>query len=366
MKTIGIGKNELVKIKPHLFFWAIFIGYETAAIYSMGHGFAPFTDYLIHYILNISLFYGNAFLVLKYAYDKPNFLIKGILLGLSVVIVYLVIKYLLNLLFLATAMHTKDEIGDLTSFFGKSIWRALYFLGLSTAYVFSVSAILHRKQISNLELQQLQNRLQQQKLEKDLLLSENAFLKAQINPHFVFNSLNFIQNYVADYSEKGSELIIQLAEIMRYAFAEPAADGKVDLSTEVEQLHNYLYLNQQRFNQQLYIDMQIDGDTENIRIIPLVLISVLENVFKYGDLTDGNVPAKFYLNTTDAGISLFVKNRKAKRNHVSSTGIGMGNMQKRLNQHYPGQYTLDINQDAQHYKLNLTIAIPIYDDLLYN
>lgn len=359
-------KHVWQKAKYHLIFWVIFIIYETSTIYFMAHRFAPFIDYATHYILNISLFYANAYLVLHYAYDRKGFILKAVSWGFFAITVYLGLKYLLNLLYISESIHTNDQLSNITKFFNASIWRALYFIGLSTAYLFSVSTMMQRKHIANLELQQLQNRLHQQKLEKDLLSSENAFLKAQINPHFVFNSLNFIQNYVADYSEKGSELIIQLAEIMRYAFAEPAADGKVDLSTEVEQLHNYLYLNQQRFNQQLYIDMQIDGDTENIRIIPLVLISVLENVFKYGDLTDGIVPAKFYLNTTDDGISLFVKNRKAKRNHVSSTGIGMGNMQKRLDQHYPGQYTLDINQDAQHYKLNLTIAIPIYDDLLYN
>lgn len=365
MDTIEIGKNESLKMKSHLFFWVIFIVYETAAIYFMGHGFAPFKDYLIHYILNISLFYSNAFLVLRYAYGKPNFLIKSIFLGLSVLIIYLGVKYLLNLLFLTSGMHTNDEIGDLTSFFGKSIWRALYFIGLSTAYIFSVSSTLHRKQIANLQLQHLQSLLHQQKLEKDLLSSENAFLKAQINPHFVFNSLNFIQNYVANYSEKGSELIIQLAEVMRYAFAEPAADGKVELNAEIEQLHNYQYLNQQRFNQLLYLHMQITGDTENIRIIPLVLISVLENLFKYAELTEANKPAKFYLTANQEGVSLYVHNHKAKRNHISSTGIGISNMQKRLDQYYPGQYALNVKQNEYHYELNLSISIPIYEVLYY-
>ena len=230
--------------------------------------------------------------------------------------------------------------------------------------MFSVSALLHRKQVANLQLQQLQNELYQQKLEKDLLTTEIAFLKAQINPHFVFNSLNFIQNYVAVYSEKGSEMIIQLAEIMHYAFAEPTADGKVNLDIELEHLHSYLYLNQQRFNQQLHLDLQVNGNTENIRIVPMVLISILENIFKYGQLTDSNHPAKFYLNANDEGISLFVQNQKAKRRHVSSSGIGMSNMQKRLDQYYPNQYILSIEQNAHDYQLNLKISIPVYD-LLY-
>ncbi len=366
MRFINIKKSELQKIFPHLVFWIIFIGYETAAIYFMAHRFAPFIDYLTHYILNISLFYGNAYLVLRFAYSTKTFLIRGILLAFLVLMLYLGLKYLLNLFFIKSGIHTNDEIGDITSFFSKGIWRALYFLGLSTAYLFSVSAIAHRKHIDKLQLQQLESQLEKQKLEKNLLAAENAYLKAQINPHFVFNSLNFIQNYVAAYTEKGSELIIQLAEVMRYAFAEPTPDGKVNLNDEVEQLYSYLYLNQQRFNHKLFIDVQVNGDTENIRIIPLVLISVLENVFKHGELADSTVPARFHLNVDHDGVTLAVQNKKAKRSHVYSSGIGMSNMQKRLDQFYPGKYQLDVVQNVNHYKLNLNIAIPATYEVLYH
>ncbi len=366
MDFIDSGKNGLLKIKPHLVFWIVFISYEIAAIYFMAHGFSPLIDYVTHYILNIGLFYANAYLVLRFAYTNKNFLFKGIAIGFFAVIVYLALKYLLNLFFINSGIHTKDQLGTVTYFFNASIWRAIYFLGLSTAYLFSVSAMAHRKQVDKLQLQQLESQLEKQKLEKNLLAAENAYLKAQINPHFVFNSLNFIQNYVAGYTEKGSELIIQLAEVMRYAFAEPTPDGKVNLSDEVEQLYSYLYLNQQRFNHKLFIDVQVNGDTENIRIIPLVLISVLENMFKYGELADSSTPAKFCLNADEDGVSLSVQNKKAKRGHVYSSGIGMSNMQKRLDQFYPGKYQLDVVQNVNHYKLNLKIAIPATYDVLHH
>lgn len=365
MDNVKIWKSGLINKKRHLLFWLIFISYETSAIYFMGHGFAPLKDYLIHYFLNISLFYSNALLVLKHAYGKPSFFAKGTFWGLSVLVVYLGIKYLLNLLFVATGTYTSDEIGDLTSFFGKSIWRALYFIGLSTTYVFIVSTVLQRKRISNLELSQLKDRLEQQKLEQNLLSSENAFLKAQINPHFLFNSLNFIQNYVANYSEKGSELIIRLAEVMRYAFAEPSIDGKIELETEITQLYNYQHLNNLRFNQELFLVIKVTGDTKNIRIIPLLLITVLENIYKYAELTDINKKANFSLNVHNGGINLLVHNFNARRNHVSSSGVGMTNLQKRLNQHYYNQYTLNVRQTHSDYQLNLTIAIPVYE-VLYN
>ena len=366
MDLIKIEKSELQKIFPHLLFWTVFISYETATVFFAAKGFAPFIDYVTHYLLNIGLFYANAYLVLRFAYGKKNFLFKGILLGFSVLIVYLCVKHILNLFFVNSGIYTNDEVGDITTFFSKGISRIIYFICLSTAYIFSVSALAHRKQVDKLQLQQLESQLEKQRLEKDLLAAENAYLKAQINPHFVFNSLNFIQNYVAGYTEKGSELIIQLAEVMRYAFAEPTPDGKVNLSDEVEHLYSYLYLNQQRFNQQLFIDVQVNGDTENTRIIPLVLISVLENMFKYGELADSSTPAKFCLNADEDGVSLSVQNKKAKRSHVYSSGIGMSNMQKRLDQFYPGKYQLDVVQNVSHYKLNLNIAIPATYDVLYH
>ncbi len=366
MDFIDSGKNGLQKIKFHILFWAIYISYEIATIFFIGRHFSPVIDYVTHYILNISAFYGNTYLALRFAHGAKNALIKGILSGLVVLIGYLVLKYLLDMFFLSSGIHTKDQIGNIASFFGNGIWRALYFIGLSTAYTVSVYAIEYRKQVDSLKLQQLQSQLEKQKLEKNLLAAENAYLKAQINPHFVFNSLNFIQNYVAAYTEKGSELIIQLAEVMRYAFAEPTPDGKVNLSDEVEQLYSYLYLNQQRFNHKLFIDVQVNGDTENIRIIPLVLISVLENMLKYAELTNSTAPAMFHLNADEHGISLAAQNNKAKRKHVSSTGIGMSNMQKRLDQFYPGKYQLDVVQNVSHYKLNLNIAIPATYDVLYH
>jgi len=366
MNFIKFEKSELQKIFPHLLFWTVFISYETAAVFFTAKGFAPFIDYVTHYLLNISLFYANAYLVLRFAYGTKNFLVKGILLGFFVLIVYLCLKHLLNLVFVNSGIYTNDEVGDITTFFSKGISRIIYFLALSTAYIFSVSAMAHRKQVDSLQLQQLENQLEKQKLEKNLLAAENAYLKAQINPHFVFNSLNFIQNYVAGYSEKGSELIIQLAEVMRYAFAEPTPDGKVNLDDEIENLYSYLYLNQQRFNQQLFIDVQVNGDTENTRIIPLVLISVLENMFKYGELADNTMPARFHLNVDQDGVTLSVQNKKAKRSHVYSSGIGMSNMQKRLDQFYPGKYQLDVVQNVNHYKLNLKIAIPATYEVLYH
>ncbi len=366
MRFINIEVNGLMKFRFHIIFWVVYIIYEIATIFFIGRHFSPVIDYVTHYILNISAFYGNTYLALRFAYGAKNALINGILSGLVVLIGYLALKYLLDMFFLSSGIHTKDQIGNIASFFGNGIWRALYFIGLSTAYTVSVYAIESRKQVDSLKLQQLKSQLEKQKLEKNLLAAENAYLKAQINPHFVFNSLNFIQNYVAGYTEKGSELIIQLAEVMRYAFAEPTPDGKVNLSDEVEQLYSYLYLNQQRFNHNLFIDVQVNGDTENTRIIPLVLISVLENMFKYGELADSTVPARFHLNVDHDGVSLSVQNKKAKRKHVSSSGIGMSNMQKRLDQFYPGKYQLDVVQNVSHYKLNLKIAIPATYEVLYH
>jgi LytS/YehU family sensor histidine kinase len=148
------------------------------------------------------------------------------------------------------------------------------------------------KRIDDLENTQLRNELQNQALEKALLATENAYLKSQINPHFLLNTLNFLYNSVSKLSEKIADSVMTLSDIMRYALTNADEDGKVKLESEIEHISNFIKLNQARFNQRLCIELLMEGDPEGLRIIPLVLITLAENVFKYGDLLSESYPAK--------------------------------------------------------------------------
>ncbi|QKJ28330.1 histidine kinase [Mucilaginibacter mali] len=278
---------------------------------------------------------------------------------------YLLLKLLITYILVTTGLNSARSVGEPMIFIRNSAWRFFYFLCLSTGYSFGRLSVARAKKISELDKQRLQSQLNEQELEKNLLSSENAFLKAQINQHFLFNMLSFIHSNVLKYSEKIGDLIISLSDLMRYAFTEPDADGKVRLAGEVEHIENYLSLNQHRFNHQLNFDFKATGDIDNVRVISLLLVTIIENVFKYGDLQNPAYPAKIHINADGNKLHLHVDNSKLKRPHGHSSGIGMDNVQKRLELMYPGNYKLNINQDTETYQLDLNINIP-ENDLLHH
>jgi two-component system LytT family sensor kinase len=366
MKSIKVSHQQLVTLKPHLIFWAIFIAYEIILSYSFNGRFASFIDYATFYTINIFLFYIHADIVFKNAINgKPNY-IRIIFFTLLEIGVYLFIKYIITKAYNAIGIYRLTSTRQSSvSFVRDSTWRAIYFIGFSTAYAFIKLTLHSWKRIAELDKQSLQSRLEQEMLQKNLLASQYAFLKAQVNPHFLFNMLSFLHSNVYKYSEQLGDQIIHLADLMRYAFTEPEVDGKVELASEAAHIENYLSLNKLRFSDQLYLNFSATGDIDSVRIIPLVLITIIENIFKYGDLSDPKHPAAIKLDVTDRRLHLQINNRKIRRNHAISSGIGMVNVQKRLDQAYPGQYQLNITQDDLNYQLDLLINVP-QDEVLYN
>ncbi|OIQ66163.1 sensor histidine kinase YehU [mine drainage metagenome] len=197
--------------------------------------------------------------------------------------------------------------------------------------------------------------MQKQELEKTLLVTENAYLKSQINPHFLLNTLNFLYNSVSKYSEKIADSVMTLSDIMRYALTNADDDGKVWLESELDQINNFVKLNQARFNQRLNIELVTEGEADGLRIIPLVLITLVENVFKYGDLLNESYPARI-ITTIDSGILIFItQNLKKKKVAERGYGIGIKNVKNRLAMYH--QYELIIEDHETDYKSTLKIEL---------
>ena len=240
-------------------------------------------------------------------------------------------------------------------FIASSIIRIVYFIGLSTGYWLVLTISQNRKKIADLETIQLKNELQKQELEKTLLLTENAYLKSQINPHFLLNTLNFLYNSVSKYSEKIADSVMTLSDIMRYALTNADEDGKVWLEAEMDQVSNFVNLNQARFNQRLNIEIITTGESEGLRIIPLVLITLVENVFKYGDLLNNNYPAKIITTIDGNTLTFITQNLKKKKVVERSYGIGIKNVKDRLAMYH--QYELIIEDNETEYKSILKIEL---------
>jgi sensor histidine kinase YesM len=204
----------------------------------------------------------------------------------------------------------------------------------------------HRKVLEDQKLQ----------LEIEKAHANYNFLKAQINPHFLHNTLNFLYAKSIPYSPDLSEGILTLSEIMRYALGENSVkDGKAALKDEIEHMRNIIKIHQFRFGNGLQVQFEVNGIVNGAVIIPFVLITIVENAFKHGNLKNPENPIEIKLTIGHNSLCFFCRNKKKTGPKELSTGIGLDNVKKRLDLAYGNQYSLNIKDEADFYTTLLTI-----------
>lgn len=199
-------------------------------------------------------------------------------------------------------------------------------------------------------------------LQSQNLASELNFLKSQINPHFLFNTLNNLYALSLKKSDKAPETVLMLSEMMRYMLYECNVE-KVPLTKEVNYLKNYLELEKIRLGKNFDITFEVHGDEKDMEIAPLMFIPFIENSFKHGMnnlISDGFVHIDLFLK--EGEIDMTIKNNNGHQNlkgedQKNSGGIGLINIRRRLNLIYPSKHNLDISQDEKTYTVNLHIQL---------
>lgn len=237
-----------------------------------------------------------------------------------------------------------------------SVYRALYFIGFSVAYSFSMLLFRSSQLISQMRNRRLLQQKRSAEMERNLIKTENAYLTAQINPHLLFNTLNFIYNNLSQVSEKAAETVMLLSEMMRYSLTGIGDDGKVELWQEVEHINNMVQINQARFNDGLQVETHFDGDFD-VRIIPLILLTFIENIFKHGDLTDKNDPAQINISYVNGELNFYTRNKLRATMESKGTGIGVQNSITRLEAAYSGHYNLSARPENGHFITELNITL---------
>ncbi|MGZ3761076.1 MAG: sensor histidine kinase [Mucilaginibacter sp.] len=351
-------KKGLFKtILQHCTVWAVFILYELGIVYLNGLPFRNTLDYIVHYAINISLFYLNAEGV-GYIYQRKINRLVAMPVFISVeIVIYLFMQHVAYVSLSSLYHFPPLTVDNLKLYYGKEIARAVYFIGFSIAYWFVIRSGKQVKVILELENSQLRQANQNAELENNLMQAKNAYLQSQLNPHLLFNTLSFIYNSVRKLSDTASQAVLLLSDMMRYSLSDTGVDGKVPLESEVDHIENMIRLNQLRFNEALNLETDFSGDFQNDTIIPLLLLSFIENIYKHGDLTDSEQPAKIVLTCEDHVLRLACTNKKARGKAVTGWGIGVENARVRLNMHYPDRYTLQIAEDERKYSSLLTIHL---------
>ena len=332
----------------HSLAWLAYVGYEQSVLLFTD---APQLDVLatfLNYVLNAGLFYANSQLLLPRLYARRRPLAyAGATLALLAAYALLRSGLYLNLM---PALHQTPAPGQgYERFWILSLYRGTFFQLISMGYWFARNALA-------LEKQKLVHEQQLRTTEQSLMQANLAFLKSQINPHFLFNSLNFLYAQVYPHSENAAKAILLLSETMRYALHEDT-NGKVMLHQEVQHLHNYIALNQLRFHQQLQISFETSGSTQFLLILPLILITFVENCFKHGELADPAHPVRIRLHLAQNRLTFETHNKKRDGPKEKSTGIGLANIRQRLDLVYGERHSLQITDAPEHYTCSLLIDL---------
>ena len=302
--------------------------------------------FLFHLTLVFVVYVNLRFLIPKYL-QKKRYLIYSFFLGLLI------------LVGIGFNMATFNWLADILfpGFFFIDYYSFSDILEFIVAYLFISSLLKFSKSwFRQLEAQQKINFL-----EKEKVAAEMGALKAQVNPHFLFNSLNNLYSLSLDNDKRTPGIILRMSEMMRYLLYESNVE-KVLLSKEVEHLDNFIEMQELRVGEQADIQFHKKGNFENIYVAPLLFLPLLENGFKHG--VKGNTEGAFIhvaLEVDGDEIVFKVENNKGEVDEIlneKNSGVGLENLRRRLELIYPEKHSLDtldgINTFSTVLKIKLT------------
>jgi two-component system LytT family sensor kinase len=354
MKLDQIKNDNKNKILIHSVIWGLFI---TTSLISISENFLSVRpDFYIQWSTGIFLFY------LNYFYLVPELLLHKkywsfLIVTLSIVTFFMTIRIVYFMPDLKEIIPPKmfDSADHELSRPRGLRRRNPYFIKLipTMYYIFIIASSTIIKTLSEF------NNNQQNKLiaEANRTATELNYLRKQTNPHFLFNALNSIYSLAYKKSDLVPDAIVTLSEMMRYMLYE--TDNKtVFLEKEINYIKNYIELQKLRLNNVENIYINIHGDTRNKYIEPLLLISFIENAFKYGTDYKGVTYVTIKITITNSILDFWIENKI--EDHIKDaehSGIGLTNIESRLNLLYPNTHQLTITETDNNYSVHLNLIL---------
>jgi sensor histidine kinase YesM len=302
-------------------------------------------DYIFSGLFHVSLIiavYINLALLMPLLFNKKRYIVYSFALATAILL-----SILLNL-------FTFNRLADifLPGYYFVShfeFWDVGFFIVI---YILVTSLLKLSK--SWFELQETNNKLD--RIEKENIKSELNTLKAQINPHFLFNSLNVIYSQAIKGSNKTPEAVIQLADILRYVIYDSTND-KVLLNTEIKLLEDYIELHKFRIESSSRITFEHHAQNDNYTIAPMLLLPLVENSFKHGIKGDlDNTFVNIKVEAIENNILFEIENSKGSDENEAHGGIGLANIRQRLNLLYPNKHKFTIEESATRFKVKMVLT----------
>ncbi|WP_412985570.1 sensor histidine kinase [Pontimicrobium sp. IMCC45349] len=336
-----------IKCIKHLFFWALVLLFYT---YFFGINSTNF-----NYVLSFSLFLMPITIGTTYVFIYkliPEYLLKKqfIRFGIYSAFTVIISTYLIVIsIFYGLIYLSKLDYNTMAP-----ISRSLLFIIIAVYLVVIIVSsfkllILHLKHVET--TRQLEHKI----LEAQLKLKEQElnYLKMQIHPHFLFNTLNTMYGFALKKANETPEMILKLSNLLDYLLY------KVDkplvlLTDELNHIEDYIELEKMRFSDTLSLSLEKNNISNTINIAPMLLLPFIENSFKHGTIMEGKLNIEIKISCYESNVDFNIKNSYSNNNN-SSQGIGLKNIKKRLELLYKDKYTLNINKADSFFEVHLIL-----------
>ncbi|MET4082938.1 two-component system LytT family sensor kinase [Pedobacter sp. UYP30] len=327
----------LLKNRYHVICWVSYVTYESVLTGIFANEFGALENYVVHYSLNIGLFYFHLFAMQKLDLWK-NRLTYLLLIPtiLSEILLYIVFLAVLNHYFTSYNHESFSELfGVNPHFIIGAIYRSFFFIMISSGYFFLRSFIREQRNLQELTVRSLNERILKDAVERDLVKAQNAYLRAQVSPHLFFNALSFIHRKIRKIDQTSGYMIVCLADMMRYAIDNTSHRNISTLDEEIEQAKNLVQILQAIHQEKLNLDLVYDGpQNKGLYIIPMILITLTENMYKHGDLSRPELPGKINILVQNNIITITTENLISKKSSTPTLNTGLSNLKERLENFY--------------------------------
>lgn len=306
---------------------------------------AVYYGFSLTYMLAVfSIYILNFYIFCKLFFNRRKILFYILTIPVSLLL-FTAARYFLEevVMYNITGMHNYyEEARDITYYIKDN-----FFFGLP-------AVILSTLTFLSWQFQTTQRHNQELLLENKK--AEFQMLKAQVSPHFLFNTLNSFYSQLILKDDKMAEDILILSDLLRYVITETDKDEAI-LSKEIQFIQNYIHLQKKRFENQLFLDFTIEGNYSNEKIISSALVHFVENVFKHGKLNDETKKAVITIRVNENFLEISTFNYCLDGENYSSTGIGFDNLTKRLEYAYKDQFVLEKTEENNIFKTYLKIPL---------
>jgi len=296
--------------------------------------------FLIHFFLMVFVVFTNAMILIPFLLQRKKRMLYIIsiivLIGLFTLLRSVYHRYINHVLFNSPVEYAinDDDWGN----FVYGIW----FTVVSSMLYVTHKWYDQKQQVKNIQVSQLETELK--------------YLRAQVNPHFLFNGLNTIYGYIDMSNQQARDILLQFSDLLRYNLYE-ADTELVDLEKEAAYLQNYVALQRARSNASLLIELKIGIENKNTKIAPLIFIAFVENAFKFSTREDDTSNyIKISLQQSDNRV-VFECSNSYEKGELNTGGIGLNNVKRRLELLYKDKYILAVKREQPHYSVQLILIV---------